>query len=115
MIRYLKLVLFWVLWIPSFLLEVLIVPIALLFADRETDRLPPLFWIWDTKHGINGDLDWIADCNADVYMAPDPVAACRHLHHWKSGDERHYSNRVKWLLRHNPNSNLRNLLAKKGK
>lgn len=103
--------LFWILWVPFYLMGLILIPIALIFANRESEYLCPALWLWDTKIGINGDIDWVISCNEDVLLAPDPTAACKHLAHWKSGDERTYKKRIKWLICHNPNSNLKRLLV----
>jgi len=102
--------LFVILWLPFFLLGLIFVPVSLALSKRTTEHLPRVFWFWDTPHGINGDSAWIADCNPDVFMAPDPEAACAHITKWKSGNERKFGKRLKWLIWENPNSNLKHLL-----
>ena len=73
--------------LPVTLLGVIVVPIALLFCDSESEHLPNFAWLWDNDEtGINGDGGWRGPEHAN-------------------GQERTFWWRFLWLALRNPANN----------
>lgn len=98
-------------WIPLYILGFLFIWIGLLFCNRNSEKLPKLWWLWDNSHGINGTIDynnlnWVYICNPDQFFnKKDPIKVCKDIIDSKTGNERKYGNRWIWLAWRNPVSN----------
>lgn len=98
-------------WIPFYLLGFLCTWLGLIFTTRNSEHMWFPWWFWDNNHGINGtlgynNLNWVAICNPDVMMAPDPESAARGIVDRRDGNERRYGNRWLWTTWRNPVTNV---------
>lgn len=100
-------------WIPFYILGFLVTWVGILFCNRNSEKLPLLWWPWDNSHGINGtigynNLNWVIICNPDIllYPANKQLSQIKYIVDSKTGNERTYKNRWVWITWRNPVSNL---------
>lgn len=110
----------WVLfWIPFYILGFFVTWLGLLFLNRNSEHMIPLFWPWDNSHGVNGTLPsfdnpvnnpkWVLLCNPETFNtlpAESVWNTILEIVKNKSGNERTFSKRWVWCTWRNPVSNL---------
>lgn len=103
-------------WLPMYIFGYMWTFIPLLFTNRNSDHMPFFGWFWDSNHGIHGalgynNLKWVYACNKDrinerIPLGIDIWRECRVIVDNKSGNERTFWNKWKWITFRNPVTNL---------